>query len=31
MTVHHRHAEIHQDQMGPPLLKLLDGFRSVGR
>ena len=31
MAVHHRHAEIHQDQMGPPFLKLLDGFRSVGR
>jgi len=30
MAVHHRHAEIHQDQMGPPFLKLLDGFRSVG-
>ncbi len=32
MAVHHRHAEIHQDQMWAALfLKLLDGFRSVGR
>ena len=31
VAVHHRHAEIHQDQLGPPLLKLLDGLQSVGR
>ena len=31
MAVHHRHAEIHQDQIGPPFLELLYGFRSIGR
>ena len=31
MAVHHRHAEIHQDQVGPPFRKPLDGFRPVGR
>ena len=31
MAVHHRHAEIHEDQMGPPLLELLDGLLAVGR
>ena len=31
MAVHDRHAEIHQDQVGPPPLELLDGLRPVGR
>ena len=31
MSVHHRHAKIHQDQMGPPFLKLLNRFGTIGR
>ena len=31
VAVHHRHAEIHQDQMRPPFLESLNGFRSIGR
>ncbi len=31
VAVHHRHAEIHQDQVGPPALELLDGLLPVAR
>ena len=31
VTVHLRHVDIQQDQMGPPILERLDGFRSVIR
>src|SRR4051794_23482301 len=30
-AVHDRHAEVHQDQVGPPFLELLHGLRPVGR
>ncbi len=31
MAVHHGHANIHEDEVGPPTLELLDGLLPVAR